>query len=72
MTLLRKKEKKRNTTTYRKKKPSHKLKHKGFVIRKKRLKLQQEVYMMYQEVNFLKYSTKIHNIQIIIFINPGH
>ena len=59
MTLLRKKEKKRNTTTYRKKNPSHKLKHKDFVIRKKnRLKLQQEVYTMYQELNFLKYSTK--------------
>ena len=57
--ILRKKEKKRNTTTYRKKNPSNKLKHKGFVIRKKnRLKLQQEVYTMYQEVNFLKYSTK--------------
>ena len=33
--IKQKKEEKRNTTTHRKKNPSHKLKHMGFVIRKK-------------------------------------
>ena len=37
--ILRKKEKKRHTTMiHRKKNPSHKLKHKGFVIIKKKIK----------------------------------
>ena len=58
------KEKKLYNNTQKENNPTHKLKHWGFVIRKKRLKLQLEVYTTYQD-NFLKYSS---NIQIIIFI----
>ena len=46
--IKQKKEEKRNTTTHRKKNPSHKLKHMGFVIRKKKTKITMEVYTTYR------------------------